>query len=279
MEVQDSTLDEENTEEEQIESAPEVQDKEEEAEPDKSLEDEIQLMSPQQLKDFATRMLQDKREGNAEAVKAKREATKATAELTSVKADQARIKREAELAAMEESERVKAQLADSQAEAALEKELRQKAEVGNAIMSVATRLKFIDPADAVGNIEVSHVLVEGQLDHDAVEKLVADLAQNRPHYIQATKKSSVFEAQKSQRTDNAGDDSAARIVERLQPRKAKSMESAQKRFQEAQSRPGREAQLEAVRAYRKMTELDSKIGTGEYMEESLIEAGRRAREE
>lgn len=277
MEVQDSPLDEEKAEEEQVEPVPEV--KEEETEPEKSLEDEIQLMSPQDLKAFATRMLQDKREGNAEAVKAKKEATTATAELATVKADQARVKREAELAAMEEGERVKALLADSQAEAALEKELRQKAEVGNAIMSVATRLKFNDPADAVSNIEVNHVLVEGQLDHDAVEKLVADLAQNRPHYIQPPKKASAFDAPRSPRTDNAGDDSAASIVERLQPKKARSMEAAQKRFQEAQSRPGREAQLQAVIAYRKLTELDSKVGTGQYMEESLKEAGRRSREE
>lgn len=277
MEVQEEVLDEQIAEEEQVESAPEEE--EQETEPDKTLEDEIQLMSPTELKDFATRMLLDKREGNAEAVKAKKSERKAQDDLAAIKTEQARVKREAELAAMEDSEAMKAKLADSQAEVADERGKRQKAEVGNAIMSAATRLKFIDPADAAKNISIESVMIEGRLDHDAVEDQVAALAVAKPHYVQTkTKRSTILDAPVGDKTENAGPE-AQQIADRLTTPKAKALGAAQKRFQDAQRKPGEDAALETAIAYRKLTELDSKIATGEYMEESLKETARRRRED
>ncbi len=274
---QEEVLDEQTPKEEQVEPAPEVQDEDTEAEPDKSLEDELALMSAQELKDFAARMLTDKREANAEASKSRKASKKSQDELAEIRAGQTKLKREAELASMEESDAMKAKLADSEADLAEERSKRQKSEVENAILTAATRLKFIDPADAANNIDIQTVLVDGRLDQDALDAQVESLAETKPYLVETPKRSPAFESPASPRSSNGGQEQV--IVDRLKTGKAKALEAEQQRFQHFQSLPGKEAQLQAVISFRKLTAMDSKIATGKYMKEAMAADGRRRGED
>ena len=250
----------------------------EEPAPEPTLEDEIQLMNPQELKDFATRTLKDRREANVEAVKAKKEAAKSAADLAEIRTGQAKAKRDAELAGMEESDRLKAKLEDSLAETAKERSARIDAQVGNAIMSIATRLKFRDPADAVNNIDIQTVLVEGKLDRDALEEKVAALAESKPYFIQQPRKSNAFDAPAGPRTENPAP--AIQGIENLtsmQNTKSKALASLQVRYQESLKKPGQEAALQSSILWGKMRDIDPDIGTGKKMDEALKADGRARR--
>jgi len=277
MAEKELTLDEETPAEEPVDSTPD-ETLDETPAIETTLEDEIELMSEEEARAFAKRTLKQRRDGNAEAVRLKKELQKDRAELAAIRETQVKAKRAAELAAMEEKDRMAAQLADSQAEAAAEREKRQTVQAENAIMSAATRLNFNDPADAANNIDIRKVLVEGQLDAAAVEEQVAALAQAKEYLLKQAKKTpTILDAPATPRTENPAPNQD--IVDRLTTPKAKALGEEQVKFQEAQQVPGREGAYALARSYRKLRELDPKVGTGEYMDEALVAHRRKTRED
>jgi hypothetical protein len=193
---EEQTLDEEVQEEEQLDAEPQ----EEALDGDKSLEDEFKLMGKEDLEALALREIRNRRKANAEAVKSKRRADQLQTEADQAKSAQAKAKRDAELAAMDETERVKAERDD---ERSMRLEIEKKVldlRIQNEAISVATQMNFHNPADAAKAIRPELVLVDGHPDPEAIREQVQRIAESSPYLV---KKPSAATTPSTPRTMNA----------------------------------------------------------------------------
>jgi hypothetical protein len=253
---------EEVVEEEQLDAEPQEQ------EPEPTLEDEIELMSAEEAREFAKKALSTRRSANAEAASASKKAREAAEELKQIKADQAKAKRDAEIAAMDKEDQIQAKLADAEERAALAERKALKQTKVNEAIGYATKLKFHNPGRAAQNIDVdSDVPVEDQ---------IRQLAEDEPYMVEAPKKR-VFTQPADPPAANSG--GQRNSIEHLRTNKAVALEKAHKAYQESMQETGRNAALNQAVAWRRIAELDPDFGSGKAMEDAMISQGRKDRSE
>jgi hypothetical protein len=153
---------------------------------DTSAEDGAQSTSEE-----TTEALGDAGKKALDAMKAKWKAAEAKA-----KANEDAAKRLADLEAASASETEKAVTAARKEGEAAAIERANARLVRAEARAVAAELGFIDPADALGQVDLSEIAVDeaGDVDSEAVRKELADLAERKKYLLKATRDTSGVDA-------------------------------------------------------------------------------------
>ncbi len=98
--------------------------------------------------------------------------------------------KKAELAKMEETDRLKKIAADAEAQAATLKQRVELTSKRSAIISAASSLDFTDPNDALGQIDMAAIQYsdDGEVDIEAVSNMVKELSNRKPYLLKGEKK-------------------------------------------------------------------------------------------
>lgn len=126
----------------------------------------------------------------------RREAKKYRLELQKLRKDYESAVKRADRSKMEETERLKAEKAEAEEKAKLMKDRADNMLKQSAIVSVASKMGFRDPQDAVAMIELSNIDIdeEGNIDVDEAEEMVKQVLEEKPYLAMQTQEADASKA-------------------------------------------------------------------------------------